>query len=328
MATREELERRAEEERRRAVEDAARARAEYEATRDAEGRPDGSLDRRTFLDYGSSPMDPAARGVRRGVAQLEREYALRNQDDARRAYLDADPSMTPRYTYEDAVDAGRSGWETAAADAGSIEAQRRALDMMREQAETQGLTPAERSMMQAGIRSAEQSARGQRQADMQALEARGMGGSGMSMLSGQMASDSAADRAADLGAQSLMAAQQRALAAMESYGSQASTMRGQSFGESANRAQGLDSWNQALAERAQGVQARNTERYNQGQDQGYANRFQREALAQGLYGIESQKAEAERDRAYGERTGREAQRTQFITGLVGGVSSLGRSLGG
>lgn len=329
MATREELERRAEEERRRAVEEAARARAEYEARAESDARPSGSLGRDTFLDYGSAPMDPAARGPRRGVSQLEREYQLRRDDDARRAsYLDADPTMTPRYTYEDTVDAGASAFGDVRADAGAVEAQRRALDMMRMQAETQGLTPAERSMMQSGIRAAEQSARGQRQADLQALEARGMGGSGLSMLSGQMAADSAADRGADAGSAALMAAQQRALAAMESYGGQAAQMRGQSFQEGATRAGGLDSWNAALADRAQGVQARNTERYNQGQDQGYQNRFQREALAQGLYGIESQKSEAERDRAYGERTGRESQRTQFVSGLIGSVGGLGRSLGG
>lgn len=331
MASREELERRQEEERRRRVEDAARARAEAEARSmtDTERATDVRNTREYGLDYGDPDMmGRGGVGYRRRVPQIEREANLRRADDERRAgYLDADPTMTPSYTYEDLVDAGASAYGDAAADPDSIEAQRRALEMMRVQAETEGMTPAERSMMQAGIRATEQSARGARQADMQALEARGMGGSGLSMLSGQMASQGAADRAADVGAQTMMAAQQRALQAMESYGNQSANMRGQSFGEAQARASGLDSWNQALADRAQGVQGRNTERYNQGQDQGYANRFQREGLAQSLYQTESQKAENERERSFSERTGRESARNALVGGVIGAVGGTVRGMG-
>lgn len=258
----------------------------------------------------------------------ERARDLQVADDRRRAAMDADPTYTPDYAFEDVVDGGPSAFGGAAADAGSVEAQRRALDMMREQAETRGFTPAEQAMMQANVRQAEQSARGQRMADMQALEARGMGGSGMAMLSGQMAADSAADRAADVGAQGMMSAQQRALAAMESYGGQAAQMRGQSFGESATRAGGLDAWNQALAQRAQGVEGRNAERYNQAQDQGFQNRFQREALSQGLYGMEQQRAENARDRAQQTREGERDRDAAFTGALIGGVSNLVGSMGG
>lgn len=258
----------------------------------------------------------------------ERARDLQVADDRRRAAMDADPTYTPEYAFEDTVDAGPTAFEGVGADRDAIEAQRRALDMMRVQAETRGFTPAEQAMMQASIRGAEQSARGQRMADMQALEARGMGGSGMAMLSGQMAADSAADRAADVGAQGMMAAQQRALAAMESYGGQAAQMRGQSFGESATRASGLDAWNQALAQRAQGVEGRNAERYNQGQDQGYQNRFQREALSQGLYGMEQQRAENARDRAQQTRERNADRDAEFTSALIGGVSNLVGSMGG
>lgn len=325
MATREELERRAEEERLRRASEAEAARAgaaERRAAEEAYGySPRGGAE--TGLDYGDSGgFGRGGVGFRRGVDALERARSMRNADDARRAeYLDADPSMTPRYTFEDLVDGGASAFDGA--DTESREAQLRALEMMRVQAETEGMTPAEQSMMQAGVRQAEQSARGQRQADMQALEARGMGGSGLSMLSGQMASQGAADRAADLGAQSLMAAQQRALAAMESYGGQSSQMRGQDQ----SRASGVDAWNDALANRAQGVQGRNTERYNQSQDQGYANRFQRENLAQNAYGQAAQEAENERDRAFSERTGRENRRDQMIGGIIGSVGGTIRGMG-
>lgn len=335
MASREELERRAEEERARRVAEGERSRAEAEARAAAEAeRSTGAMygtrgGRDAMLDYGEEGLTPGDGMSLRPVQQLMRERSIRTADDARRAeYLDADPTMTPRYTYEDVVDAGASSYGGVGADPDSIEAQKRALEMMRVQAETEGMTPAERSMMQAGIRATEQSARGARQADMQALEARGMGGSGLSMLSGQMASQGAADRAADVGAQTMMAAQQRALAAMESYGNQSSNMRGQSFGEAQAKASGLDAWNQALADRAQGVQGRNTERYNQGQDQGYANRFQREGLAQSLYQTESQKAENERDRAYSERTGRESARNGLIGGIIGGVGGMARGIAG
>jgi hypothetical protein len=242
--------------------------------------------------------------------------------------MDADPTYTPDYRYEGLIDGGSSEWGGTFADPTAIEAQRRALDMMRTQAETRGFTPAEQAMMQANIRGAEQSARGQRMADMQALESRGMGGSGMAMLSGQMAADSAADRAADVGAQGMMSAQQRALAAMESYGGQAAQMRGQTFGENATRASGLDAWNQALAQRAQGVEGRNAERYNQGQDQGFQNRFQREALSQGLYGMERGFDQSERDRRAAEHeANRDREQRLQAAGIQAGATLVGTAIG-
>lgn len=324
MATREELERRSADDR-RAREEAARRAAEEASAREAS---DGTYytspygGRETGLNYGDS-FGRGGVGFHRGVNQLVREDQLRRQGDAwRSGYLDSDPTFTPDYAYENTIDAGSSAFEGAGAE--SIEAQRRALGMLQTQAETQGFTPAERSMQQSVMRQAEQSSRGQRMADLQALEARGMGGSGMSMVAGQMAGQAGADRAADFGAQAMMAAQQRALAAMSQYGQAASQMRGQDY----QRAGALDSWNQALAERAQAVEGRNTERYNQSQDQGYANRFQREALNQNSAGMASQEAENERNRAFTERTGREARTDALIGGVIGNISGGVRGMGG
>lgn len=300
---------------RQAEEDRA-AREAAEATSIGSGAPDGMIWSETSYN------------TRRRNFAAERARDLQAEDDRRRSAMDADPTYSPEYAFEDMVDGGPSAFGGVEADRGSVEAQRRALDMMRVQAETRGFTPAEQAMMQANIRGAEQSARGQRMADMQALESRGMGGSGMAMLSGQMAADSAADRAADVGAQGMMSAQQRALAAMESYGGQAAQMRGQSFGENATRAGGMDAWNQALAQRAQGVEGRNAERYNQGQDQGFQNRFQREALSQGLYGMEQQRAENERNRSHDEREGNRDREAEFTGAVINGVSNVVGSMGG
>jgi hypothetical protein len=335
MPTREELERRSDEARRRreaAAEDArARDTTSGGSDRDALYRGGtgsrSSTSRRVGLQYADSgsAWEPgqAGAGFRRGVAQLvDAELERESNDRWRNEYLDADPTFTPEYTYEDTVDAGGSAFDGAAA--GSIEAQRRALGLMQQQAETQGFTPAENAMRASAMRQAEQTARGQRMADLQALEARGMAGSGVSMVSGQMAAQAGADRAADFDAQAMMAAQQRALAAMQQYGQQASAMRGQDY----QAAGALDQWNNAIAERAQGVQARNAERYNQAQDQGIANRFSREQLRQNQYGQTSQLAENERDRAYGERTGREAQRSAIIGGAIGSIGGVVRGLGG
>lgn len=268
-------------------------------------------------------LDPRMRTPE--ALRASEQYA---RDEGRRSILDADPTYTPEYRYEGLIDGGPSEFGGVFADPTALEAQRRALEMMRVQAETRGFTPAEQAMMQANVRQAEQSARGQRMADMQALEARGMGGSGMAMLSGQMAADSAADRAADVGAQGMMSAQQRALSAMESYGGQAAQMRGQSFGESATRAGGLDAWNQALAQRAQGVEGRNAERYNQGQDQGFQNRFQREALSQGLYGMERGLDQAERQRRAAEHeANRDREQRLQAAGIQAGATLVGTAIG-
>lgn len=309
----------------RAEEEARRDDARDAADRYDEARAEAERDLGTGVIrrmHGGREGGPG-RAVRDRAAERARQLEIENR--ARRAVMDADPTYTPEYTYEDLYDAGPSAFSDVSADPYSVEAQRRALDMMRTAAETRGFTPAESAMMQQSLRQAEQSQRSQRQADLQALEARGMGGSGLSMLSGQMAAQAGADRGADFGAQAMMAAQQRALAAMQQYGAGAAQMRGQSFGESATRAGGLDAWNQALAQRAQGVEGRNVERYNQAQDQGFANRFQREALSQGLYGMERQAEENERDRAA--RT-REAQRDRENAMVIAGTQAAASTIGG
>ncbi|HQW09824.1 MAG TPA: hypothetical protein PLK05_11645 [Steroidobacteraceae bacterium] len=307
----------------------SRSRTEEERARAAEAAAEAEAVSRERLGSGRMRSIIGGSGGGPGSTvrnvQAEREREQRIADDARRAAMDFDPTYTPDYAFEGVTDAGPTAFGEASADPYSIEAQRRALDMMRAQAETTGFTPAEQSMMASAQRAAEQTSRGQRQADMQALEARGMGGSGMSMMAGQMAADSGADRAADFGAQSMMAAQQRALSAMSNYGAQASQMRGQSADESFSRAGGMDAWNQALAQRAQGVEGRNAERYNEQQNQGQANRFQREALAQGLYGMDATAAENERARADASRE-RQAQRESDQ--IVAGTQAVGSAVGG
>lgn len=311
----------------------SRSRTEDERARAAEAAAEAEAASRETLGSGRVRSIIGGSGGGPGSTvrnvQAEREREQRIADDARRAAMDIDPTYTPDYAFEGLTEAGPSAFGAAAADPYSIEAQRRALDMMRTQAETRGFTESESAMMGSAQRAAEQVSRGQRQADMQALEARGMGGSGMTMMAGQMAADSGADRTADFGAQAMMAAQQRALSAMSNYGAQASQARGQSADESFSRAGGMDAWNQALAQRAQGVEGRNAERYNEQQNQGQANRFQREALAQGLYGMDAAAAEnararndASRERARDRENAQVVAGTQAVGSVVGGMGGM------
>lgn len=81
-----------------------------------------------------------------------------------------------------------------------------------------GLTDADRAMMEESRRSSGRAARANREADLSAFEARGMGGSGASLAAALSAGEGAADRNAATDATMMGAAQQRQIAATDSLG--------------------------------------------------------------------------------------------------------------
>jgi hypothetical protein len=136
----------------------------------------------------------------------------------------------------------------------------------------QGLSAADRAMMDAQQRQISQQARSARDAQMQQAQARGMGSSGLAFMSGQAANEAGADRSADMRAQMMMGAQQRALQAMQAYGSLGTNFYGQSFGQDATRRGAIDDFNRWRAETQLGAQGRNTDRRNQQADARVAGR--------------------------------------------------------
>ncbi len=138
---------------------------------------------------------------------------------------------------------GPSNAGQAQADQGAIDAQRGALAGFQEIYEGDGLTDSDRQAIRAGQMENAIGARGQRDALMQNMQERGMGGSG-AMLAGLLSANNSAVVGNTLGASAInSAAQQRALQALQGAGNLGGQMRDSSFQENFKRGSALDDWN-------------------------------------------------------------------------------------
>lgn len=144
-------------------------------------------------------------------------------------------------------------------DQATIDAQMDALHNLQDVYRQGGLTDADRARMELGRSQAGQAARAQREADMAALEARGMGGSGALQASMMGANQGFTQSMADADLQMQIAAQQRALQAMTGAAGVAGQARGQSLGE----ANAVNDFNQWATGREQDWVEKNTDRANQ-----------------------------------------------------------------
>jgi hypothetical protein len=150
----------------------------------------------------------------------------------------------------------RSEMGGAQAEWQGIQGMQTALRQMQDVADD-GLTEADRSRMAIARESIGRDVRAQREADQQMLAQRGMSGSGQavaSLMGGQQAGASALSQA---DSQMQIAAQQRALQAMQSAGALSGDIRGQSFNEDASRRSAIDDFN-----RWQTEYGRDRERFN------------------------------------------------------------------
>lgn len=270
------------------------------------------------------------------------------QDRPSLQYLDADDyALPPLESFQNPeLLLGPSAMEGAVADPESLAAQQSALAQLA-QWSTGDVTEADRAMydaqnMQSRLQ-ADQMARGQRDALAQQYAARGLGGS-MSELAQQMSANQAqAQRYALQDAQNranmLGNIQQRALAAVGQQGSLGSQMRGQSFGEAAQRAAAADRFNQDNMNYRRGTfgqdvtaennrrlfnnqrrfqsDSRNRDIYNQGIQQGFQNQYNIASGMANVYG--GQAATEEQRRREQERL--DANRTANATGLGYGLGS-------
>lgn len=191
----------------------------------------------------------------------------------------------------------------ARADRGSIEAQQDALRALQGVYQSGGMTEGDRARQQLARMQTGQAMRASREADLQQLQARGMGGSGAALASMLGAQQMGAQSLAAADAQMLMDAQSRALQAMQAAGGLGTQMRGQSFDESATRGSALDDFNQWQTDYARGREDRNTDRRNQtnesraqSRQQAYDIRERQAAGMTGQYSTDSQRRLAEGQR--------------------------------
>jgi hypothetical protein len=223
----------------------------------------------------------------------------------------------------DVAGPGRSELGDARADQTSLRAQHAALRQMQDWSRGD-LTAADLAQRDAMQRGQAQMARGQREALMQQAQARGMGGSGMALLSAQQADESATARSADYDAQLQAMAQQRALQALQGAGSLSSQMRGQSFGEDSTRRSAIDDFNRWQTDYQRGREQRNTGWRNQTRDsrsgarqQAYENRERAAAGMTNQYGTDVA-------RRQGEAARRDQQGASLATtaaGIIEGFTS-------
>lgn len=163
--------------------------------------------------------------------------------------------VTPDMLYQDPAAA------YAYADPEAVNAQYSALDQMQQWGNGQ-LTQADMAGMQLGQMSNAQQERGSREAYMNSLNQRGMGGSGAE-IAGVMSGMQNTTNANAMQALSMqVAAQDRALRATESAANMASGLRGSSYGEARDRASVWDQFNQANTDYRRGVQGANVDRTN------------------------------------------------------------------
>lgn len=152
--------------------------------------------------------------------------------------IDAGPDVV--YEGVDPSLVGRSEMDQISLDPRLRDTQMGSLDALSEIADSGGLTLSDQANLNRVQSEVVQADRGRREAIMQNMRQRGMGGSGMELLSMLDSSQAATDRANQTGMDIAGMAQQRALDAIVQGGNVASGIRGQDFGEQADVAAAND----------------------------------------------------------------------------------------
>lgn len=145
-------------------------------------------------------------------------------------------SGVPGIGYQDVIN---DSWNFES-DPALREKQMSGMSALDEIVEGGGFTLADKANLARMQNETAQADRGRRDAIMQNMQARGMGGSGMELLAQLQSSQAATDRASQAGLDQAGMAQQRALDAIMNQGAMAGNIRGQDFGENAQRAQAAD----------------------------------------------------------------------------------------
>lgn len=219
------------------------------------------------------------------------------------------------------------------------EAQNRSLDSLDEIIQGGGMNAMDRANIARDQADAAQQDKGRRDAILQNQQARGMGGSGNSLLAQLQSSQAATDRNSQTGLDVAGMAQQRAMDAIRNSGEMAGSMRSQSFNEQAAKAQGqtsIDQFNEAnrintetgnrdtrQAVNNSGTAARNTSAtYNAGI--GQQNFNNQVAKTSGATGANTQVAQG----LQGQAAGIQQQNAALWSAAIGGGSQIAGAYAG
>lgn len=178
----------------------------------------------------------ASRAYEEARTQYEAERFRRLQEGA--PTVD-DLSYDPETERSDFL-LGESAAGQAAADLGSIEAQRRALGQMEEIYQQGGYTSAEREQIEQSMMQARNLERAGTEAARQQMAARGMVGAGAQVGAQMAAQQGAMNRGRGAATDIAVAGQRRALDALGAAGRTAGQMRGQSWEEAHGRGSAID----------------------------------------------------------------------------------------
>jgi hypothetical protein len=193
------------------------------------------------------------------AAQAERE-AARNREywDQLTDYMPSAEDLAVDYAHEGYIGGGDSEWLTESdEDALGGRAMEDSLASLTEWSRG-GFTDTDRAMMDENARNEAMRARGDREAALSALEARGMGGSGMDLMARMGADEAGAARSSAANTSLLAAAQQRAYNAAGALGA-----AGERVATSDDaRNDRLDAWGARETDYGRGREGRNTDRTN------------------------------------------------------------------
>ncbi len=182
----------------------------------------------------AGPWGAALGGVLGGVAgglfggSSERKKAEKQREQALLDILNSNPEV------------GRSAYEGITTDPRLRDAQMSALQGLAEEGRAGGLTIQSRAALNEANALQAQRERGSREAILQSMAQRGMGGSGTELAAALQNQQGSADRSALAGTQAAADARSRALQAMAQSGDLAGGIRGQEFGEKAQQASARD----------------------------------------------------------------------------------------
>jgi hypothetical protein len=294
-----------------------RANANGDRVVDREGNPAGFGDLEVPAGEQLSDVDAALEGTLIGGwsgsdakaerIRAEREAARnRNYWEELTQWAPSADELAVDYAHEGEIASGDSAWGRDGEMGGRGTASMMDASTMLDEWARGGYTDADRAMMDENRRREGMGARADREANMSAMNARGMGGSGAALMGMMGAGEAAANRAS--AAESAMAGnvQDRAVSAASGLGSLGSAMRG----DEARSDSATDAWNAWNTDYGRGVNQRNTDRTNQtsesrstARQQAYDNRERAVAGVTGQYSTDSSRRTGENAQAREDRNG-------------------------
>jgi hypothetical protein len=189
-------------------------------------------------------------GIRQPTAE---ELALRDQwlSDLEASTIDGTPDIAyegPEAERARAINMDGTAFDQVSTDPRLKDQQMASLAALKGLADSGGMTAEDQANLNRIQNQSAQADRGRRDAILQNMQARGMGGSGNELLAQLQSSQAATDRQAQQGLDIAGMAQNRALQAMMQGGELAGNVRDQDFGEQARIAQARDAVNQFNAQ--------------------------------------------------------------------------------